>query len=59
MVLETGDRSARIGLQPGRDPGGAVTKERDVGIVPIEGVKWAKTKGVVPKRVDQVLSAAT
>lgn len=57
VVLETGDRSARIGLQPGRDPGGAVTKERDVGIVPIDGVKWAKTKGVVPKRVDQVLGA--
>ncbi len=57
VVLETGDRSARIGLQPGRDPGGAVTKERDVGIVPLEGVKWAKVKGAVPKRVDQVLSA--
>ena len=25
--------------------------------MPIEGVKWAKVKGAVPKRVDQVLSA--
>ena len=57
VVLETGDKSARIGLQPGRDPGGAVSKERDVGIVPLDGVKWARTKGVVPKRVDQVLGA--
>ena len=57
VVLETGDRSARIGLQPGRDPGGALTKERDVGIVPLDGVKWAKVKGAVPKRVDQVLAS--
>src|SRR5579885_739372 len=57
VVLETGEKSARIGLQPGREPGGAVTKERDVGIVPLDGVKWARVKGVAPKRVDQVLSA--
>jgi penicillin-binding protein 1A len=57
VVLETGDRSARIGLQPGREPGGAITKERDVGIIPLDGVKWAKVKGAVPKRVDQVLAS--
>ena len=45
VVLETGDQSARIGLQPGREPGGDVSKERDVGIVPIDGVKWAKVDG--------------
>ncbi len=56
VVLETGDKAARIGLQPGRDPAGAVTKERDVGIVPLEGVKWARVKGTVPRRVDQVLA---
>ncbi len=55
VVLETGDKSARIGLQPSREPGGNVSKERDVGIVPIEGVKWAKTKGHVPSKVSQVL----
>src|SRR5256884_895662 len=42
-VLDTSDQSARIGLQPGRDPGGAVSKERTIGNVPIEGVKWAKS----------------
>src|SRR5450631_4295315 len=31
VVLETSDQSARIGLQPGREPGGYVSKERDVG----------------------------
>jgi penicillin-binding protein 1A len=42
VVLETGDQSARIGLQPGREVGGAVTRERQVGIVPVEAVKWAR-----------------
>jgi penicillin-binding protein 1A len=42
VVLETGDQSARIGFQPAREIGGAVTKERQVGIVAVEGVKWAR-----------------
>src|SRR5437868_1615293 len=59
VVLETSDQSARIGLQPGRDPGGAVSKERTIGNVPIEGVKWAKPatgNRATPARVNQVLS---
>ncbi len=55
VVLETSDQSARIGLQPGREPGGYVSKERAVGIVPLEGVKWAKVKGRAPAKVNQVL----
>jgi penicillin-binding protein 1A len=55
VVLETGDKSARIGLQPAREPGGYVSKEREVGIVPFDGVKWAKTKGRAPTKVNQVL----
>jgi penicillin-binding protein 1A len=55
VVLETGDKSARIGLQPAREPGGYVSKEREVGIVPYDGVKWAKTKGRAPAKVSQVL----
>jgi penicillin-binding protein 1A len=42
VVLESGDQAARIGLQPTREPGGSVTKERQVGIIPLDGVKWAK-----------------
>jgi penicillin-binding protein 1A len=42
VVLETGDQSARVGLQPTREVGGAVAKERQVGIVPVEAVKWAR-----------------
>ena len=56
VVLEVGDKAARIGLQPGREPGGYISKERDVGIIPLDGVKWAKTNGRVPAKVSQVLN---
>jgi penicillin-binding protein 1A len=59
VVLQVDDQSARIGLQPARDPSGAVVKARDVGIVPLEGVKWAKpaTGPLKPiQKVSQVLS---
>ena len=61
VVLEVNDQSARIGLQPPRDPGGAVVKEREVGIVPLDGVKWAKPANATGpskpiQRVSQVLS---
>jgi penicillin-binding protein 1A len=59
VVLEVNDQSARIGLQPPRDPGGVVLKAREVGILPLEGVRWAKPAGAPAKqpfRVGQVLS---
>ena len=60
VVLETGDQLARIGLYPARDAGGALTKDRPTGIVPLDGVKWAKPtegpiKGRVPAKVSQIL----
>src|SRR5882757_1825750 len=55
VVLETSDQSARIGFQPGRELGGAVSKERQTGIVAMDGVRWAKTKGKAPTAVSQVL----
>src|SRR5215470_13795353 len=42
VVLESDDASARLGLQPGREPGGAVAKQREAGTVTLEGMKWAK-----------------
>jgi penicillin-binding protein 1A len=60
VVLEVNDQSARIGLQPPRDPGGAVAKAREVGILPLDGVKWAKPASGGPskpiQRVSQVVS---
>jgi len=62
VVLEVGDQTARIGFQPLREPGGAVAKERQIGILPLEGVKWAKAasgpnRGRTPAKVSQVLEA--
>jgi penicillin-binding protein 1A len=56
VVLETGDKSARIGFQPGREPGGALSKEREIGIVPLDGVKWARKRAKSPAKVSQVLN---
>jgi penicillin-binding protein 1A len=57
VVLEVSDQSARIGLQPGREPGGFVSKERTVGVLPLEGMKWAKTGGKAVGKVGQVVNA--
>ena len=61
VVLETSDQSARIGFQPGRELGGAVCKERQTGIITLDGVRWAKaasgpTRGKTPTAVSQVLA---
>src|SRR5580704_14709536 len=59
VVLEVADQSARIGLQPARDPGGNVVKDRQTGNIQLDGVKWAKPpNGTKPiQTVTQVLSA--
>jgi penicillin-binding protein 1A len=58
VVLETSDQSVRIGLQPAREPGGAVVRDRQIGIIPIEGAKWVRPSGPKnPLRLGQVLAA--
>lgn len=62
VVLDTSDQSARIGLQPGRELGGAVSKDRQTGLIALDGVKWARaasgpSKGRTPTTVSQVLAA--
>lgn len=61
VVLETSDQSARIGFQPGRELGGAVSKTRETGLISLEGVKWAKaaagpTRGRTPTNITQVIA---
>lgn len=60
VVLEVNDQSARIGFQPGRELGGAVLRDRQTGMLTLDGVKWAKaasgpTRGRTPSKVSQVL----
>src|SRR3954471_15177233 len=60
VVLETSDQSARIGFQPPRELGGAVSKERQTGLITLDGVKWARAatgngRGKSPSSVAQVL----
>ena len=62
IVLEADDASARIGLQPAREPGGVLSKQRETGTIALEGAKWAKPtsgpmRGKVPTKVSQVLAA--
>ena len=61
VVLETSEQSARIGFQPARELGGSVSKQRQIGIITLEGVRWAKVasgsaRGKPPTAVSQVLS---
>ena len=61
VVLETSDQSARIGFQPGREIGGTISKQRQTGIITLDGVRWARAaqgplKGKTPTSVSQVLS---
>jgi penicillin-binding protein 1A len=60
VVLETSDQSARIGFQPGRELGGAISKDRQTGLITLEGVKWARAasasaRGKTPISVSQIL----
>lgn len=60
VVLETSDQSARIGFQPTRELGGAISKQRETGLITLDGVKWAKAatgaaKGRAASAVSQVL----
>jgi penicillin-binding protein 1A len=40
VVLDANDISARIGLQPDRDPSGAVGQNRETGSITADGTKW-------------------
>jgi len=60
VVLEVENNSVKVGLQPQRERSGQVTKERETGTIPLDGLKWAKwvegpEKGRAISRAGQVL----
>ncbi|WP_332118917.1 penicillin-binding protein 1A [Azorhizobium caulinodans] len=42
VVLDAGKDTARIGLQPPKDRSGGISSARDVGLINLDGVKWAR-----------------
>ena len=52
VVLETSDQSARIGFQPGRELGGAVLKDRQTGMITLEGVQMGQGRRRTDARQD-------
>ena len=42
VVTEVGANEARIGLQPGREPSGAVAKARETGLITADGLRWTR-----------------
>jgi penicillin-binding protein 1A len=60
VVLAVDNNGAKIGLQPPRERSGQVSKERELGTIPLDGVKWAKwgdgpEKGKAIASVGQIL----
>ncbi len=55
VVLNVSDKAARVGLQPGSEPSGAVSKARDIGILPLVGMNWVRIKGRSARKVEEVL----
>src|SRR5260221_1256962 len=58
VVLETSDQSARIGFQPARELGGAISKQRPTGILPTAAAEWGQgasgaAKGRTPTSLAQ------
>jgi penicillin-binding protein 1A len=51
VVLEVAGGQARIGLQPKREPSGQIGRERELGMIATDGVKWTR------RSVQQALSA--
>ncbi|RMF06313.1 MAG: penicillin-binding protein, partial [Alphaproteobacteria bacterium] len=62
VVLAVEKKSATIGLRPGREPSGALKKDRVTGTIPLAEVKWARPVnrngrlGARPRAVSDILS---
>ncbi|KAA2238155.1 penicillin-binding protein 1A [Salinarimonas soli] len=42
VVLEVNKNEAKIGLQPRREPSGAVSRDRQTGVIPADGMRWTR-----------------
>ncbi len=42
IVLDVTDGGARIGLQPGKEPNGTLSRQREIGTITAEGVRWTR-----------------
>ena len=58
VVLESSDQSARIGFQPSRELGGAVARDRQTGLITLEGVRWTKVAVVTTKGKTQAAAVS-
>jgi penicillin-binding protein 1A len=58
VVLEAGDRAARIGLAPPREPDGSPSRERPTGLLPADGMRFAlkPVRGKAAPLVSSVLN---
>ena len=56
VVLNVAHKSARVGLKPGRTPGGALSKARDIADLPLAGMTWVKVKHRTVRNVEDVLT---
>lgn len=52
VVLDVNDNAARIGLQPAKEAGGEVSRERVTGVLPAEGIRWTNRKS--PRQLVQL-----
>ena len=62
VVLDPGEKTAKVGLQPGREGSGALVKERETGAISADDMKWVKPtagkdRGKPVKNLADVLKA--
>jgi len=42
MVLDVSDAGARIGLQPAKEANGTLSRQRETGMIPPDGIRWTR-----------------
>ncbi len=46
VILDANDTTARIGLQPGREKSGEISRERQTGVLSADGIRWTHKTSV-------------